>query len=84
MGGWPPDGEKVSYLVLRGRSPVDHRVVMDVGEVLPLSARERPSHGRNSAQEQRSVRLNFARIDRNAVPTIRLAWKARSRALATP
>lgn len=82
MGGWPPHGEKVGYLVLRGRSPVDHRVVVDVGEVLPLSARERPSHGRNPVQKQRSVRLSFSRIDRRAVPAISPPWVMQSRAPA--
>jgi hypothetical protein len=84
MGGWPPHGEEVGYLVLRGRSPVDHRVVVDVGEVLPLSARGRPSHGRNSAQKQRSMPLSFSRIDRNAVPAICPQWMARFRGLAGP
>lgn len=70
VGGWTPDGEKVGYLVLRGRSPVDDRVVVDIGEVLPLSARERPNHGRDSAQKQPSARMSFPRIDRNAMPAI--------------
>ena len=70
MGGWSPHEEKVGYLVLRGRSPVDDRVVVNVGEVLPLSARERPNHGRDSDQKQPSARLSFPRIDRNSAPAI--------------
>jgi hypothetical protein len=68
MGGRPPHREKVGDLVLRWRSSVDHRVAVDVGEVLPLSARKRSSHGRNSAQKQGSERLSFSMIDLKVWP----------------
>jgi len=68
MGRRPPHGEKVGDLVLRWRSSVNQGVTVNVGEVLPLSARERSSHGRNSAQRQGSERLSFSRVDLNVWP----------------